>query len=60
VLLTPRQGVETKPQLFLLGLHAFGQGKQRHWLVNYWAPYGAPKIPQGWRQYLPDLADSTA
>jgi hypothetical protein len=46
VLLVPRKGVTMKPQLFLLGLHAFGQGKNRHWLVDYWAPYGAPKIPQ--------------
>lgn len=47
VLLNPRKGIQTKPQLFLLGLHAFGHGKNRHWLVDYWAPYGAPKIPQG-------------
>jgi len=46
VLLTPKKGVATKPQLFLLGLSAFGNGKHRHWLVDYWAPYGAPKIPQ--------------
>ena len=47
VLLSPRKGVVTKPQLFLLGLHAYGHGKSRHWLVDYWAPYGVPKIPQG-------------
>jgi hypothetical protein len=46
VLLTPKAGVKTKPQLFLIGLRAFGQGKSRHWLVEYWMPYGAPKIPQ--------------
>jgi hypothetical protein len=47
VLLSPRKGVNAKPQTFLLGLHAFGQGKDRHWLVDYWAPYGTPKVPQG-------------
>lgn len=47
VLLQPKKGVVMKPQLFLLGLHAFGTGKSRHWLVDYWAPFGAPKIPQG-------------
>lgn len=47
VLLVPRKGVSMKPQTFLLGLHAFGHGPNRRWLVDYWAPYGAPKIPQG-------------
>ena len=45
ILLEPRPGTKTKPQLFHLGLHAFGTGKHRHWLVDYWAPFGAPKIP---------------
>ena len=47
ILLTPKRGVHVKPQLFLLGLHAFGRGASRHWLVDYWAPYGVPKIPEG-------------
>lgn len=47
VLLEPKKGVVMKPQLFHLGLHAFGVGKSRHWLVDYWAPFGVPKIPQG-------------
>jgi hypothetical protein len=47
VLLLPKHGVKMKPQTFLLGLSAFGHGKSRHWLVDYWAPFGAPKIPQG-------------
>jgi hypothetical protein len=47
VLLLPKHGVDMKPQTFLLGLSAFGRGKNRHWLVDYWAPFGAPKIPQG-------------
>jgi hypothetical protein len=46
ILLEPRAGLKTKPQLFHLGLHAFGTGAARHWLVEYWAPFGAPKIPQ--------------
>jgi hypothetical protein len=45
VLLEPHAGSDTKPQLFHLGLHAFGAGTARHWLVDYWAPFGAPKIP---------------
>jgi hypothetical protein len=47
VLLLPKHGITMKPQTFLLGLSAFGHGKNRHWLVDYWAPFGAPKIPQG-------------
>jgi len=47
ILLNPKAGDTTKPQLFHLGLHAFGKGKNRHWLVDYWAPFGAPKIPNG-------------
>ena len=46
ILLRPKPGDPTKPQLFHLGLHAFGTGAKRHWLVDYWAPFGAPKIPQ--------------
>ncbi len=47
ILLEPKVGDRTKPQLFHLGLHAFGKGKSRHWLVDYWAPFSAPKIPLG-------------
>jgi hypothetical protein len=47
VLLVAKKGSTMKPQLFLLGLHAVGKGANRHWLVDYWEPYGAPKIPQG-------------
>jgi len=47
ILLEPKAGEKTKPQLFHLGLHAFGSGKNRHWLVDYWAPFGVPKIPLG-------------
>jgi hypothetical protein len=47
ILLEPTAGNKIKPQLFHLGLHAFGKGKARHWLVDYWAPFSAPKIPLG-------------
>ena len=47
ILLKPKPGDPTKPQLFHLGLHAFGSGKARHWLVDYWAPFGAPHVPNG-------------
>ena len=45
ILLVPKKGDPTKPQLFHLGLKAYGTGKARHWLVDYWAPFGTPKIP---------------
>ena len=47
ILLEPKAGDKTKPQLFHMGLHAFGTGKNRHWLVDYWSPFGVPKIPLG-------------
>jgi hypothetical protein len=47
ILLQPKPGDATKPQLFHLGLHAFGSGTHRRWLVDYWAPFGVPKIPLG-------------
>ena len=47
ILLEPTIGNKIKPQLFHLGLHAFGTGTHRHWLVDYWAPFSAPKIPLG-------------
>jgi len=47
ILLQPKPVDTTKPQLFHLGLHAFGTGAHRHWLVDYWAPFVVPKIPQG-------------
>ena len=47
ILLEPKAGDTTKPQLFHMGLHAFGTGKNRHWLVDYWSPFGVPKIPLG-------------
>ena len=30
---------------FWLGMNAFGKGKNRHWLVNYWAPSTRPSVP---------------
>jgi hypothetical protein len=47
ILLNPRPGDPTKPQLFHLGLHAFGTGANRHWLVDYWAPFGSARVPIG-------------
>jgi hypothetical protein len=47
ILLNPKAGDTTKPQLFHLGLHAFGKGKHRHWLVDYWAPFGSARVPLG-------------
>ena len=47
ILLEPTAGNKIKPQLFHLGLHAFGTGTHRRWLVDYWAPFSAPRIPLG-------------
>jgi hypothetical protein len=41
VALLPRRGSKIKPQTFFIGLKAVGQGKQRRWLVDYWAPRSA-------------------
>jgi len=41
VALLPRRGSKIKPQVFFIGLKAVGKGKQRRWLVDYWAPRAA-------------------
>jgi hypothetical protein len=41
VALLPRRGSKIKPQTFFIGLKAVGKGKQRRWLVDYWAPRSA-------------------
>ena len=47
VVLVPRSGDETKPQLFSIELRTGGRGKAKHWLVVGWVPLGAPPILRG-------------
>lgn len=44
VLLVPKSA-KVKPQIFLMELKAFGEGKQRHWLVTSWVPRGNVAVP---------------
>jgi hypothetical protein len=43
--LSPRPGVNEKPQTFLMVLDRFGRGPRSHWLVNNWQTYSPPAIP---------------
>lgn len=36
---------KVKSQIFFLGVRKVGEGADAKWLVDYWAPRGAPKIP---------------
>lgn len=45
VALLPKKGASVKPQIFFIGLQAFGQGRSRRWLVSYWAPRGSVALP---------------
>jgi hypothetical protein len=36
---------KVKSQIFFIGLRKAGKGTSARWLVDYWAPRGAPKIP---------------
>lgn len=43
VVLLPKNP-KVKGQYFFIGLHAFGEGPQRRWLVDYWVPRGSPHL----------------
>jgi hypothetical protein len=45
VSLIPRQGSTEKPQTFFVTVKKFGKGTSEKWLVDYWAPYAPPAIP---------------
>jgi hypothetical protein len=45
VALLPKAGSTVKAQTFFIGLKATGKGKNRHWLVDYWAPLSAVPVP---------------
>jgi hypothetical protein len=38
VALLPRDGAGVRGQIFYIGLKAMGEGSDKRWLVNYWAP----------------------
>lgn len=46
VALLPKKGHDIKPQDFFIGLHAYGTGRHKRWLVDYWAPRGAAQVPR--------------
>ncbi len=45
VTLLPKKGAGVKAQDFFINLRTVGTGKNRHWLVYYWAPRAIPPIP---------------
>jgi hypothetical protein len=45
VILIPKNADASQTTQFWLGMNAFGKGKNRHWLVNYWAPSTRPSVP---------------
>ncbi len=45
VLLLPKAKSEVKPQVFDIGLKAFGNGANKTWLVNYWGAKVAIQVP---------------
>lgn len=46
VTLLPRRGSgEPKEQIFFITVKRFGKGKKARWLVDYWAPYAPPALP---------------
>ncbi len=38
VVLAPKKGSRVQSQTFFIKLNAVGTSKQKHWVVNYWAP----------------------
>jgi hypothetical protein len=49
VILIPKNGDPDQTTQFRLGMNAYGKGKNRRWLVDYWAPstHGGPLIDPG-------------
>jgi hypothetical protein len=45
VVMIPKNGDASQTTQFWLGMNAYGKGKNRHWLVNYWAPSTRPPVP---------------
>ena len=45
VALLPEEKSNVKPQTFFIGLRPVGEGANKKWLVDYWAPYAAVQVP---------------
>jgi hypothetical protein len=43
--LTAKKGSYAKPQFFEMMLQRVGRPGAKHWIVNYWAPYSHPQVP---------------
>jgi hypothetical protein len=45
VMLLPKNGSAEKPQTFFITVKKFGKGPKARWMVDYFAPYAPPVIP---------------
>lgn len=45
VMLLPKDGSAEKPQTFFITVKKFGKGANARWLVDYFAPYAPPAVP---------------
>ena len=45
VALLPKDGAKVESQIFKIGLRAVGTGKNKRWLVEYWAPRPINPVP---------------
>jgi hypothetical protein len=45
VMLLPKDGSSEKPQTFFITVKKFGKGANARWMVDYFAPYAPPVIP---------------
>ncbi|MBA2569499.1 MAG: hypothetical protein H0V11_09155 [Actinobacteria bacterium] len=46
VSLLPKKGSGEKSQTFFVTVKKFGKGTSGKWLVDYWAPYAPPAVPE--------------
>jgi hypothetical protein len=45
VMLLPKDGSAEKPQTFFITVKKFGKGAKARWMVDYFAPYAPPVVP---------------
>jgi hypothetical protein len=45
VMLLPKDGSTEKPQTFFITVKKFGKGANARWMVDYFAPYAPPVVP---------------
>jgi hypothetical protein len=50
VSLLPKKGSPEKPQTFFVTVKKFGKGTSSKWLVDYWAPYAPPAVPESFNR----------